>query len=125
MTGLPSFASFTDNGNGTGVINIQPLSGSIGVYSGITVTATDNSNTSSTVSFAIFVNDANMASTYINITDLSSSAPAPWNNMGIVYLPTAGTSISNLKDDSNVNTGISVTLTNAWQSVSNNWYEAS
>ena len=41
VTGLPSFATFTGTGNGTGTINIVP-GNTMGTFTGITVTATDN-----------------------------------------------------------------------------------
>ncbi|MEI9942599.1 MAG: fibronectin type III domain-containing protein [Chitinophagaceae bacterium] len=118
VDGLPSFATFTDNGNGTGVINVKPVAGSVGVYTGITVTATDNSDSSRSTNFAIFVTDASLSSVYVNMTDYISQAPTPWNNMSIAYLPVAGSTITGLKDDGNVNTGIAVTLTDAWQGIS-------
>jgi hypothetical protein len=118
-SGLPSFATFVDNGNGTGVVNLQPVSGSLGVYSGVTITAKDNSDSSRSTSFTVYVTDANLTSTYVNITDYSNPATTtPWNNMTIVYLPFAGSSVTNLKDDGNVNTGISVSLPDDWDAVS-------
>src|SRR6202011_703079 len=67
--GLPSFATFTDFGNGTGVISIAPLLGSIGTYSGVTITAKDNSDSSRSTSFDISVIDKDVSSTYINFSD--------------------------------------------------------
>ena len=83
-TGLPSFASFVDNGNGTGVITLQPAAGVIGVFSGLTITAKDNSDSSRSTSFSVYVTDANISSTYINITADIYPAAAPWNNLDTI-----------------------------------------
>jgi len=117
-SGLPSFATFVDNGNGTGVINIQPTAGVLGAFTGITVTATDNSDSSRSVSFNLYVVDPNVSSTYVNMTNGSSVAPAPWNNLVVPYLPNAGLAVSGLRDDGNQATGATVTLTDAWDGVS-------
>ncbi len=120
VAGLPSFASFTDNGNGTGVININPSAGTLGVFSGITVTAIDDNGGSSSIGFTIYVSDAYLTYTYLNFTnETQGPAPKPWNNW-ITNYPWvgAGITLSNLKDDNDVSTGINVTMTDAWQGVS-------
>jgi len=109
---LPSFATFVDNGNGTGTVTIQPGAGANGTYSGITITATDMSDSSSSVSFNVYVVEPNISSTYVNFTD-TTLAPRPWNNMS--GIPFAGTVLSNLLDDSNTPTGVSVTLQDGFQ----------
>ncbi|MBN9386396.1 MAG: fibronectin type III domain-containing protein, partial [Chitinophagaceae bacterium] len=110
-SGLPSFVTFVDNGNGTGVITIQPGAGTNGSYTG-TITATDLSDSSSSFTFNIFVGEPNVRSTYINFTD-TTLAPRPWNNMS--GIPFAGTVLSNLRDDTNTPTGVSVTLQDGFQ----------
>ncbi|MBC8034034.1 MAG: fibronectin type III domain-containing protein, partial [Chitinophagaceae bacterium] len=117
-SGLPSFVTFVDNGNGTGVLNIQPTSNLLGTFQNLKITAKDRSDSSRSVSFNLFVVDANISSTLVNFTSGDNVAPQPWNNMVIGYLPFAGTSIGNLKNEANVNTGITVTLTDAWQAAS-------
>lgn len=114
VTGLPAFATFTDNGNGTGVISINPNAGTLGIFPGVTVTAKDNNDASSTVNFTIFVTDADVTYTYVNIANDNNQAPKPWNNLN-APAPFAGLSITNLKDDNDLATGINVTLTDAWQ----------
>jgi hypothetical protein len=114
VTGLPSFATFTDNGNGTGVISINPNAGTLGIFPGVTVTAKDNNDASSTVNFTIFVTDADVTYTYVNIANDNNQAPKPWNNLN-APAPFAGLSITNLRDDNDLATGINVTLTDAWQ----------
>jgi len=111
-SGLPSFATFVDNGNGTGKVTIQPGAGVNGLYSGITITATDMSDSSGSASFNIYVVEQNVSSTYINFTD-TTLAPRPWTNMS--GIPFAGTVLSNLRDDSNTPTGISITLQDGFQ----------
>jgi predicted esterase len=116
VTGLPSFASFTDNGNGTGVININP-NGVIGTFTGVTVTVTDGANATSNTTFDIAVTDKDVSSVYVNFTDGVISGPKPWNNF--TAQPFANASLTNLKDDADQNTGMSVTLMTAFE-----WYTA-
>ncbi|MGI8952115.1 MAG: fibronectin type III domain-containing protein [Chitinophagaceae bacterium] len=111
---LPPFVTFTDNGNGTGKININPTVGSTGTYPGVTITATDNSDSSSSISFTIIVTDQIITSVYLNFSD-GSLANNPWNNL--TGWPFAGTTFTNMIDDSNNPTGISVTFINGFQGV--------
>ncbi|MGI8952116.1 MAG: fibronectin type III domain-containing protein [Chitinophagaceae bacterium] len=113
-TNLPSFVTFVDNGNGTGAININPIIGTTGIYQNITVTATDNSDSSSSASFDITVTDKDAASVYLNFSD-GTLAGKPWNNLK--GWPFAGTTFTNMVDDSNNQTGISVTLVNGFEGV--------
>ena len=57
---LPSFALFTDNGNGTGTINLTPGSTHFGAYPNVTITATDVKGANGTSIFSINVNDVNI-----------------------------------------------------------------
>ncbi|MBW9071379.1 hypothetical protein, partial [Agrobacterium pusense] len=57
-------------------------------------------------------------STYINVTNDQSQAAKPWNNFIIPFMPYAGLAASNLKDDGDVNTGVTLTLSDAWSGVS-------
>lgn len=113
-SGLPSFATFTDNGDGTGTISIQPTAGLQGTFAGVTITATDMADSSSVTSFNINVVDPNLTYTYVNFTNSSFLAPAPWNNFLIPYLPYATMNASNLVDQTGAATGMTVTLTNTW-----------
>ncbi len=112
VAGLPSFATFTDNGNGTGKINVTPNANSVGGYN-VIITATDNSNISSTTSFNILVSDPNISSTYLSFSDNAHSVPKPWNLVG--PYPIVGSSFNNLTDDSNTPTGITLTFKNGFQ----------
>lgn len=116
-SGLPNFASFADNGNGTGTVTILPNSGSIGIYSDIVITAKDNSDSTGSANFSIVVTDSEISNTYVNFTNENNIAAKPWNNM-VAPAPYAGLSISGLRDDSDINTGVTVTLTDAWQGAS-------
>ena len=116
-SGLPTFATFTDNGNGTGVVNIAPTSGIVGTYYNVTITATDNSNASRSTSFNITVGDRTLTSTYINFTDGVILGPQPWSNF--VAQPYANASLTNITDENNAATGMTVTLLTNFQ-----WYIA-
>lgn len=121
-SGLPQFATFTDNGNGTGTISIQPLLSSVGVYRDVTITAKDNSDSSRSASFDITVIDKDVKSIYVNFTDGSMLGDKPWNNLaysGGVGIP-AGTSYNNLKDDMDSTwTSVNVTMDNGFTGMVN------
>ena len=106
-TNLPPFASFTDNGNGTGVLTLAPTAGTVGVYPNVTVTATDPYDSTASTSFTLAVTEPNVQSVYLNFTG-GASSPLPWNS--ITTPPFAGTVISNLVDASNNPTTISADL---------------
>ncbi len=116
-TGLPPFASFVDNGNGTGVITITPTAGFQGTYNGVTVTATDMYDSSASTSFSINVTDSGIVYTYLDFTPTPYLVPAPWNPMNIGYIPFAGYYYSNLLDQTGKNTGVTVTLTDGWDGI--------
>jgi predicted esterase len=116
VSNLPSFVTFVNNGNGTGVLNINPA-GTIGNFTGITVTAVDNSGASSTRTMDIAVADKDIKSVYINFTDGVIGAEKPWNNF--TAQPWPGATMSNLRDESDNQTNISVSLPDGFQ-----WYIA-
>jgi hypothetical protein len=115
-SGLPSFATLVDNGNGTGTISIDPTAGLQGTYP-VTVTATDLSDSSRSTSFSINVIDSALAYVYVNITTPDNQAGVPWNNFTAGYVPYAGTTFPNLLSQSGTPTGITMTLTDAWTGV--------
>ena len=104
---LPPFASFTDNGNGTGVLTIAPTAGTVGVYQNVTVTVTDQYDSTATTSFTLAVTEPNVQSVYLNFTG-GANSPAPWNSM--LTPPFSGTVMSNLVDDGNNPTTVTATL---------------
>ncbi len=115
VTGLPSFASFTDNGGGNGVIAVSP-SQVLGVYEGITVTATDSYGASSVKTFNIRVVDNVLTSTYVNFNPTANQAEMPWNNFNAGATVAAGATLNNLKDESNAATPYSVRINEAMSS---------
>lgn len=112
---LPSFVTFTNNGNGTGSLVVKPISGTTGYYPGITITAKDNSGATSTVKFDITVTDANSTSVYLNFTDVANQANKPWNNL--TGFPFAATVFNNIKDDNGNATAMSVTLVDGFSAI--------
>ena len=105
VSNLPSFASFTNTGNGTGSISINPGSTGFGTYNNVTITANDGNGGISSTSFAIYVNDVNILYR-VNCGGLSISAsPINWgldnfSNRSIYLDPashnaTAGSSVWN------------------------------
>ncbi|GEP98351.1 fibronectin type III domain-containing protein [Chitinophaga cymbidii] len=54
---VPAFATFTDNGDGTGKFTFSPGTTNLGTYAGITVTANDGHNGSAATSFTLTVDD--------------------------------------------------------------------
>ncbi|RYY61720.1 MAG: T9SS type A sorting domain-containing protein [Chitinophagaceae bacterium] len=113
LTGAPSFVTLTDNGNGTGVLKIEPGT-TTGIFDNVTVTATDNGGASSFTKFKITVKDANLTYTYVNFNQ--TFPETGWNNFNSA--PSAGTTLTNLKDKNNVATGVNIALTDSWTGVS-------
>jgi hypothetical protein len=79
----------------------------VGVYSNVTITVTDQYDSSASTSFSIAVTEPNVQSVYLNFTG-GATTPAPWNTM--TTPPFANTVLSNLKDAGGNATGISATL---------------
>ncbi|MET0464601.1 MAG: fibronectin type III domain-containing protein [Chitinophagaceae bacterium] len=112
LTGAPSWVTLSDNGNGTGVISIQPGTAA-GAFSA-TLTATDNAGASSSRTFNINVVDASLTYTYVNFNQ--TYPVTGWNNFNSA--PGAGVAITNLKDKDNGSTGMNITLTDGWAGAS-------
>ena len=111
---LPPFITFTDNGNGTGSFLIAPGANITGFYAGITVTAKDNGDSTTSTSFNITVVDQSTSSVYLNFSD-GSLAGKPWNNL--TGWPFPGTTFNNIKDGNNNATPVSVTLVSGFEGV--------
>ncbi len=111
---LPNFATFVDNGDGTGILTFNPTAGTVGVYPNITVTAADALDSIASASFNLSVTEPNVTSTYINFTG-GPSSPKPWNTLQTA--PFAGTVLSNLTTDAGVASGVSLTMTEGFY-----WY---
>ena len=113
VTGLPSFASFQNNGNGNGSISFAPGANDLGTYRNIVVRVTDNFGSAVADTFQISVTDAVVRSVFINWAVPQGTAEgAPWNNF--LSYPYGNAPITNLKDDANVNTNFSVRLQQQW-----------
>ncbi|RYF45185.1 MAG: T9SS type A sorting domain-containing protein, partial [Chitinophagaceae bacterium] len=110
VTGLPSFATFTNTGNGTGTINIAPGT-TKGSFKDIKVIAKDQAGLTSERLFDITVTDANLTTAFINFNQ-TDAAPFPWNNFNAA--PNAGVVLSNIVDENNAATTYSVTLLDKW-----------
>jgi hypothetical protein len=109
-SGLPPFATFTDNGNGTGTISVNPSPGTIGSFQNLTITSTDQADSVRTQTFGIYVSDPNVTSTYIHFSDGIQLGQFPWNNF--TYWPGVGYNLQNLVNDQNVSSGMGITFTN-------------
>ena len=113
LSNLPGFATFTDNGNGTGLLHLTPTSSHVG-SSTITVKASDNFGSFSTKKINITVTDKYITSVYVNFNSNAYPVGLPWNSFNAVLSATNETSanlqISNLKDETNIASGINVTL---------------
>ncbi|HET6252717.1 MAG TPA: PA14 domain-containing protein [Puia sp.] len=109
-SGLPPFATFTDNGNGTGTINVNPTPGTIGSFQNITITSIDQADSMRIDTFGIYVSDPNVTSTYVHFSDGIQLGQFPWNNF--TFWPGAGYNVQNLVNDQNVTTNMGITFTN-------------
>ncbi|HEY4287072.1 MAG TPA: fibronectin type III domain-containing protein [Puia sp.] len=103
--GLPPFATFTDNGDGTGTIAVAPPAGTAGIYPNVTVTAADPQDSLATANFTLVVTEPNVSSVYVNFTGGAVCAK-PWNTL--LTAPYGGTVMSGLLDDGNNPTNISL-----------------
>ncbi len=110
---LPPFASFTDNGNGTGVLTLSPSAGTSGVYTNVSITVADQFDSTATTSFSIAVTEPNVQSIYLSLSG-GPVSPAPWNS--ITTAPFVNT-VLNLNDDSGTPSGVAATLLDGWY-----WY---
>ncbi len=88
VSGLPSFASVVDNGNGTGFIRFAPLLTDVGPYQ-LTLNVVDNYSASADAPFSLVISDPSVSeAVFINLTaSTSSDAAAPWNNVSSASLP--------------------------------------
>lgn len=110
-SGLPSFVTFTDNGNGNGLFRIIP-GNTTGIFENVTLTATDNKGASASKQFKITVTLKGTSSIMVNFNQVLTAA-APWNSF--TNTPLAGRVLSNLKNDEGVVTNASITLVEGWE----------
>jgi large repetitive protein len=109
--GLPSFASFTDNGNGHGVLTIAPSNSQVGIYKNVTITATDNFGGVASSTISITVKNKLLTSTYINFNQ-TLPVSFPWNNFNSNAV--VGAAINNLTDENNSVSGAKISLLESW-----------
>ncbi|NJN26098.1 MAG: T9SS type A sorting domain-containing protein [Cyclobacteriaceae bacterium] len=108
---LPSFIQLTDNGDGTGVLSVNPTFNDAGSYS-ISINALDEQNAVASTSFILVINDKKTnRSIFVNFNN-GSNAPAPWNNTNRV--PQAGNTMNGLLDSDNENSGINMEFVTTW-----------
>ena len=112
LTGLPSFASFSDEQNGTGTLLLTPTVSDVGSYE-VTAVATDAfGGRGEQVFNVIVVNDAYDELIYVNFEN-GSPAGAPWNNTN--GGPAANTVYGNLVEAiSGTASNVSMTVQSGW-----------
>ncbi|MEO1050024.1 MAG: LamG-like jellyroll fold domain-containing protein [Bacteroidota bacterium] len=110
VSGLPGFANFTDNGDGTGTIESTPTAADQGTYP-IEIHATDNLGAMATEQVDLTVSEAVLYTVAVNFGKVQD-APAPWNNTA--KDPVINDVHSNLLDNNGVATNISLELTTAF-----------
>ncbi|MGE7775737.1 fibronectin type III domain-containing protein [Chitinophaga sp. NPDC101104] len=115
-TGLPAFATLTPSGNSASIA-LAPGFIDAGTYA-VTVKADDGRGGIDTKSFTITVNDVNPSRTiFVNFTDGSYPAPAPWNNTN--KQPVLNDLFANLKDNSGATTTVGIRVTSNWGALGN------
>lgn len=115
---LPSFATFTDNGNGNGVIHLSPTGTHIGTYN-ISVKASDHYGSAFIKTVKIVVTDKNITSVYVNFNNKDYPISfEPWNSFNAAQVGNTAVPkniiISNLKEETGGVTTMSVQLLDAW-----------
>lgn len=106
MIGAPTFGVLQNTGNGIATITFNPQVGDEGFYKNITINVSDNHGGTVSKQFSVSVSDNSFRSVYLNLSSQEGYAePAPWNNY--LSYPFANTTVSNMTDDANVNTGFS------------------
>lgn len=111
ITLKPAFVTLSHVSGSNYRITANPTVNDIG-WTDIEVVAKDNKGKVSTKKFAILVADKNTRSVFVNFGATGKTAPAPWNNW--LGNRGAGNVISNLKDEANATTSISVTTVSGW-----------
>lgn len=114
---LPAFVTFRDNGNGTGALTINVPDSTSGNFAGLTVTMTDIADSVRTQSFNLTVKNPLISTVYIHYSDGIDNGATPWNNINI--WPGSGFSQTNLLNDANLNSGLTMTYQNGFQGFNN------
>ncbi|HEX9512009.1 MAG TPA: T9SS type A sorting domain-containing protein [Puia sp.] len=112
-TGLPAFASLTDNHNGTASLTFQPKSTQIGNYNGLILTATDTYGGATSDTFNVTVSGRNMTTVQVTFNTNNYPVTVPnWNGMNSAG--NAGVSVSNFKDVNGNTTTDGINLVSGW-----------
>jgi len=110
---LPAFATFTDNGNGTGKLIVAAPDSVTANYQNPTITMTDQADSTRTATFAINVKNPLLSSVYVHFSDGVNLGGTPWNN--ITFYPEPGYNMQNMLNDAGTNSGMSLTFSNGFQ----------
>lgn len=115
---LPDFATFTDNGNGSGIFHLTPTSSHIGSVA-VMLKAVDNYGAESAKSIKLVVTDKYISSVYVNFNNINYPVYGqPWNSFNATLLSNgnmaANKTITNLKDETGIESGINILLPDAW-----------
>jgi large repetitive protein len=105
--GLPSFATFSHDGNGHGTIHLAPGYAHSGTYA-VTVMVDDGFGAWVSQTFNITVAEKDPNEKILVSIKNGNTAPAPWNNMGSL-------SITNLKNTAGATTTVGAAVQNSWQ----------
>ncbi|MBL7698840.1 MAG: fibronectin type III domain-containing protein [Chitinophagaceae bacterium] len=108
----PSFITLQNLGSNNYRIVAAPTIDNIGWHN-LAVTARDSKGAITVDSFTVSVADKSVRSFYINLGNAAEIAPAPWNNWGGVRA--ANSTRTQLRDETNAVTALSVTFVSAWQ----------
>ena len=105
---LPSFATLTDNGSGSGQLDIAPSISDAGTYNNIRVIASDGNGGLGESAFTLTVDgvDANYTLSINFDNSNNQSYTAPWNNTA--RASSQNPRIDNLRDEEGANTGVSL-----------------
>lgn len=107
----PAFVTLTKITDTDYTITVNASMDNLG-WTELRVLAEDNNGMSAMKTITVHVTNGNTKSVYVNLGSSSKAAPAPWNNW--LGTRSAGSVISNLKDETNVATTIGLTAVNAW-----------
>lgn len=115
VTGLPSFASYQATNTTSGDVTFNPASTDEGTYV-FNITAADGEGNTSQQDVTVTVTESVLYSILVNFSN-STNAPAPWNNTA--KAPAVNDTFSNLRDNTNTNRGVTLTLQTAFGGVYN------
>lgn len=99
LSNKPNFVNLVSLGSNNYKLVLNPKSDDIGWYD-VTVKVSDNQGGTSSQVVSITVADKFTRSVFVNLGVAGTTAPAPWNNW--LGSRSAGSNISNLRDENNV-----------------------